>query len=329
MLRRRTQSLFVQPARYGEQTAHMHNVYKKNIKMKNIKLPFDFPPENGINSRIIILAVLRSFRRELENGNIKLRVPSGSSGERNFRDELILQFQNSSVYTFGNGENLTLHAGEVLMIPRQTGFSALHHSNSGFCTISIRDDSSTVNCCCGQNGSYEILGEQRLRRSGFYSAVIPALYFASDGLVRRMLLLSIMYQTENDIMNIKRNFSESGVFPHRLAFRARRIIEDWPSGSFPDISEVAKLAGCSVNYLSTVFHSSYGVTLKSFLLHHKLENARRTLYLGKMRPAEAAEFCGFRDAGYFARIFKKTFGCTPSSLYRGGAENNFVPPHLD
>ena len=294
-----------------------------------MKLPFDFVPENGLNARIIILAVLRCFRRELENGNIKLRVPSGSSGERNFSDELILQFQSSSVYTFGDGEKLTLHAGEVLMIPRQTGFSSFHHLNSGFCTISIRDDSSTISCCSGKDAGNEILGELRLRRSGFYSSIIPALCFASDGFVRRMLLLSIMYQTENDIMNIKRNFSETGVFPHRLAFRARRIIEDWPAGSFPDIPEVAKLAGCSVNYLSTVFHSSYGVTLKSFLLHHKLENARRILYLGKMRPAEAAEFCGFRDAGYFARIFKKTFGCTPSSLYRRGAENNFVPPHLN
>ena len=146
-----------------------------------MKLPFDFVPENGLNARIIILAVLRCFCRELENGNIKLRVPSVSSGERNFSDELILQFQGSSVYTFGNGETLTLYAGEVLMIPRQTGIPAFHHRNSGFCSISIRDDSSTINCCSGQNGSCEVLGEHRLRRSGFYSAIIPTNGKSSSG----------------------------------------------------------------------------------------------------------------------------------------------------
>ena len=298
----------------------------KRIIMKRpaIKLPVAFPPENGTNIRIIILAVLRCFRRGLENGNIKLRVPSTNSKERNFSDEAVLQFQGSSVYHFGDNEKITLHAGEVLMIPRQTGYTATHPRRSGCMIIDIRDDSSLISCCCGQDGKLVRLGELRLRHSGFYPAVIPALYFASDGLVRRMLLLSLMYQTETDIMNIRRNFNECGVFPHRLAFRAKRIIEDWKADSFPDIPEVAHLAGCSVNYLSAVFHKSYGVTLKSFILQHKLENARRMLNLGKMRPSEVAEFCGFRDAGYFSRIFKKTFGCTPYSLYRGGAENNFV-----
>ena len=294
------------------------------MKKPAIKLPVAFPPENGTNVRIIILAVLRCFRRELENGNIKLRVPSTNRNERNFCDEVVLQFQGSSIYRFGNDEKVILHAGEVLLIPRQTGFTCEHQHKSGCCVINIKDDTSSISCCRGEYGSLVTLGELRLRHSGFYPAIIPALYFASDGLVRRMLLLSIMYQTETDIMNIKRNFNECGVFPHRLAFRARRIIEDWKPGTFPDISEVAHLTGCSVNYLSTVFRKSYGVTLKSFILQHKLENARRTLNLGKMRPAEVAEFCGFRDAGYFSRIFKKTFGCTPSSLYRGGAENNFA-----
>ena len=299
------------------------------MKRPVIKLPFDFPPENGGNIRILILAVLRCFRRELENGNIKLRVPSSSSGERSYCDEVFLQFKGSSVHCFNGSEKITLHTGEVLMVPRQTGFTSEYSRESGCCVFNIKDDVSSISCCCADlNGALKSLGDLRLRRSGFYSAVIPALSSASDGLVRRMLLLSLMYQTETDIMNIKRNFNESGIFPHRLAFRARRIIEAWPAGSFPDIPEVAQLAGCSVNYLSTVFHSSYGVTLKSFILDHKLENASRILNLGQMHPAEVAEFCGFRDAGYFSRVFKKTFGCTPSSLYRGGAENNFVPPPL-
>ena len=294
------------------------------MKSPVIKLPVAFPPEDGGNTRIIILAVLRCFRRELENGNIRLRVPSTNRNERNFSDEVVLQFQGSSVYRFGDDEKITLHAGEVLMIPRQTGYTAVHSRRSGCIIIDIRDDESLISCCRDQDGKSVKLGELRLRRSGFYPAVIPALYFASDGIVRRMLLLSLMYQTETDIMNIRRNFNECGVFPHRLAFRARKIIEDWKAESFPDIPEVARLAGCSVNYLSAVFHKSYGVTLKSFILQHKLENARRMLNLGKMRPSEVAEFCGFRDAGYFSRIFKKTFGCTPYSLYRGGAENNFT-----
>lgn len=295
------------------------------MKKSVLKLPFEFPPQKQTSFRIIILGVLRCFRRELENGNIRLRVPFSCSAARNYCDEIVFQFQGKAAYLFDGQENLTLYPGEVLLIPRQTMYQMSPVGKYGSCIIRIRDGESTISCCQCDGKEVVPLGDIRLRHSGFYVSVVPALRFASDGLVRRMLQLSLVYQIESDIMNVRSNFDESGIFPHRLAFRARKIIEDWQGSCAPEISEVAELAGCSVNYLSTMFRRSYGVTIKSFILQHKLENARHLLNQGEMRPAEVAEFCGFRDAGYFSRLFKKAFGCTPSSLYRGGAENNFVP----
>ncbi|MBQ7396359.1 MAG: helix-turn-helix transcriptional regulator [Lentisphaeria bacterium] len=294
------------------------------MKKAVLKIPFDFPPKDGANVRIMLLGVLRCFRRELENGNIKLRLPSSTGATQNYCDEIIFQFSGRGNCSFGDTEHLTLYAGEVLLVPRQTVYTVTPSGKYGCCLLRIRDDESVISCRMSEGNQITTLGELRLRHSGFYVSVVPALRFASDGLVRRMLQLALVYQIESDIMNIKRNFDESGITPHRLAFRARRIIEDWNNSCAPEISEVAQMAGCSVNYLSTVFRKSYGVTLKSFILRHKLENARHLLNLGEMRPAEVAEFCGFHDAGYFSRIFKAAFGCTPSSIYRGGAENNFT-----
>ena len=66
------------------------------------------------------------------------------------------------------------------------------------------------------------------------------------------------------------------------------------------------------NYLSTRFHKEVGMTVTDYI---NLTRVRRSLKLlsgtGLSMP-EIAERCGFSDANYFTRIFKKIHGTTPN-----------------
>lgn len=74
------------------------------------------------------------------------------------------------------------------------------------------------------------------------------------------------------------------------------------------------------NYLSTRFHKEVGMTVTDYI---NLTRVRRSLKLLKdasLPMQEIAERCGFSDANYYTRTFKKVHGTTPNE-YRKSLQN--------
>ncbi len=63
--------------------------------------------------------------------------------------------------------------------------------------------------------------------------------------------------------------------------------------------------------LSTRFKKRTGITMVEYLTRLRIGNAKRLLSTTIMPIAYITRMCGFRDASYFARIFRKRTGCTP------------------
>lgn len=84
--------------------------------------------------------------------------------------------------------------------------------------------------------------------------------------------------------------------------------------SSPDLNktEVANHLSVSVATLTRAFERCRGYTFVEYLTTIRLEAAQRLLAKGNCRISEAALLCGFADAGYFARVFKKSVGISPS-----------------
>ena len=59
-----------------------------------------------------------------------------------------------------------------------------------------------------------------------------------------------------------------------------------------------------------------GQTPLEYLTHLRMKTAERmlTLWADGYTIAEVAEMCGFDNALYFSRIFKKYHGCSPSQF---------------
>lgn len=68
----------------------------------------------------------------------------------------------------------------------------------------------------------------------------------------------------------------------------------------------------SVSQLSRKINGVTGYSTISYVLKLKLNKARKMLANDNITVAEASDACGFYDASYFSRAFKKEFGVTPS-----------------
>ena len=95
-----------------------------------------------------------------------------------------------------------------------------------------------------------------------------------------------------------------------LAGRAHTLIRT----HFHEPLSTSRLAGqlhCNPDYLGRVFHARYGLTLTEAVQGRRVKHARKLLLGGEHTVEQVAADCGFRDVGYFRRVFKRAEGMTP------------------
>ena len=68
----------------------------------------------------------------------------------------------------------------------------------------------------------------------------------------------------------------------------------------------------SISQLSRKINGITGYSTISYVLQFKLNRAKKMLADDNISVAEVSDACGFYDASYFSRIFKKEFGVSPS-----------------
>jgi two-component system response regulator YesN len=77
------------------------------------------------------------------------------------------------------------------------------------------------------------------------------------------------------------------------------------------ISDHVKL---SSSYVCTLFKSETGITLNQYITEYRLGRAKELLSDPRMRIADIAEAVGYSDSNYFSKIFRKSFGLSPSEF---------------
>lgn len=79
---------------------------------------------------------------------------------------------------------------------------------------------------------------------------------------------------------------------------------------------IAEGIGVNSSYLSRIFHDETGMTITDYLNTIRMEEARRLVEEGTPLK-EVVSLCGFRNYGYFLRIFKEYTGKTPKEYLAG------------
>ena len=79
--------------------------------------------------------------------------------------------------------------------------------------------------------------------------------------------------------------------------------------------ELAKKIGIGASYLSKLFKEKIGMSPPEYLIHLRLQEAKRLLASGNsLMVKDVAEAVGYTDPGHFSRIFKKTVGIWPTEF---------------
>jgi len=82
-----------------------------------------------------------------------------------------------------------------------------------------------------------------------------------------------------------------------------------PSLSVKSISEYANL---SVSYACTYFKSETGITLNQYITDYRIKKAKQLLVDPRIKVNEVSTAVGYNDGNYFAKIFRKATGLSPS-----------------
>jgi AraC family transcriptional regulator len=98
----------------------------------------------------------------------------------------------------------------------------------------------------------------------------------------------------------------------RLAV-ARSFMEDNALCSVT-IGQIAKEACLNRFYFIELFRTVYGSTPHQYLRRIQLENAYSLLRTGHYSVSSVCHMVGFQSLGSFSNLFKKQYGCPPSSL---------------
>ena len=102
----------------------------------------------------------------------------------------------------------------------------------------------------------------------------------------------------------------------RLVRDAKQYIKDHITEPI-SLKDVAAAMNVSPSYLSTVFSRTEETSLTNYINKKKIQKAQHMLVKERLKIYEVSMMLGFESAGYFAKVFKKYAGCTPSQYLEG------------
>ncbi len=102
----------------------------------------------------------------------------------------------------------------------------------------------------------------------------------------------------------------------KIAERARRMV-DWslernPAEGAVSLETIANALRVSTGHLSRIFPRAAGMPFRRFLTVRRVELAKKLLLDPLKSVSEVAAACGYSDPAYFARVFRRVTGCSPS-----------------
>jgi len=84
------------------------------------------------------------------------------------------------------------------------------------------------------------------------------------------------------------------------------------------LEEVAKIAGLSQSYFSTIFKKSLGEGFPDYINRLRVEKAKIMLLETELSLFDIFNACGFKDQSWFTKTFKAFTGSTPSNYRKNG-----------
>lgn len=94
---------------------------------------------------------------------------------------------------------------------------------------------------------------------------------------------------------------------------ARLFIEEFYNEKIT-VEQLTKISGLSPSYFRKKFHETFDLSPNQYINTVRCRRAEELLIAGVFSMQEIAQKCGFENAYYFSRVFKKIMGVSPTAF---------------
>lgn len=230
------------------------------------------------------------------------------------RLELIRVHQGEMIIDYGTA-NVTLHAGEMILFPPRlphkahTGENAVVYDVLMFDVRSFYNDTSI--CKTYLPAIYDGRAQfENVIRNAETIQCFDSIYANAEknsleitGKIYHLLSLLL----EHHLVSYKSELK------HNVTREMTLYIEEHFAQDLT-VATLCRQFGYSDTHLSRKFKEATGLSPMNYLEIYRLEEAHKMLRKQEYNVSEIASRCGFSDANYFTRRFKKHYGILPSQL---------------
>ena len=220
--------------------------------------------------------------------------------------ELVYCTGGQGSFRFENGTVMNYEAGEVVVIPPREVHA--NSSGEGFTNIHITMSDPSF----PYKTAFRIADDEE---GNVKMAFQQAKYFYMGDIKNAELVLAALGDLIVSYMIVCRSNAEFSEPVEKIRASIRR------NYSRPDyaLDEVMHSMPFHYDYLRKLFKKEVGVSPLEYMTALRMKNAETLLtamWTNEYSITEIAQMCGFEDALYFSRVFKKYYGCAPSNFSR-------------
>lgn len=257
---------------------------------------------------------------------VRAFVRSGNEYPYHWHEELeIVQVLKGSVNMIMGNDELPLREGDIAItnmgeIHRLTGDGEdeilFVHIDASFCRRVLPDRYLFIYCCSSYHEAqapekYGVLKDYIARLIGLLGAGPQV---AGQSAVEKLLTEMLIYTVYNFDF-IRWGFGTEPFDEKRVA-RLRQMAKHMTSDAevHMGLTALAAELGISLQHLSSDIREKFGMSFQELLCYGRCEQAARLLLGSDRRIVEIAADCGFSDAKYLIKYFRRFFHSTPSEF---------------
>lgn len=216
----------------------------------------------------------------------------------------------SVTYIFSDGRELTVGSGELIYLPRKSGYTtrwnckndAADGTASVYCiNFLLSNEAESFEPCVFKTSSAgELLSAFIKAESAFRKKDAGFLEETFINLYRIIKLIKTELQDRS-----------SGEKAGRLLAPALEYISNNYTSDSITSARLAGILGVSEVYLRKLFERAFSTSPMVYIRNMRIKYAAELISSGLYSVTDAAMMSGFNDVAYFSREFKKVLGVTP------------------